>query len=186
MMKSLIVTAGLAVALAVAPATAAAQAVDATPEDAIHDARTAMEFLKSLAGDWVNANQGAEHGTTSPVASFRVIAGGSAVVETTGAGTPNEMTTVFHMDGDQLLQTHYCALQNAPVLRFEPSDVPGELNFVFNGGTNFDPDVDAHFHDGSFRIQDRDTVETSYVVHANGEPSTDGRALLKRAKPATN
>ena len=120
------------------------------------------------------------------MASFRVIAGGSAVVETTGAGTPNEMTTVFHMDGDQLLQTHYCALLNAPVLRFEPSDVPGELKFVFHGGTNFDPQVDAHFHDGSIRIHDKDTVETSYVVHANGEPSTDGRALLERAKPSTN
>jgi hypothetical protein len=180
MRKALIVTAGLAVALAAAPATAAAQAADPAPEDAIHDARTAMAFLKSLAGDWVNANQGTEHGTTSPVASFKVIAAGTAVVETTGAGTPNEMTTVFHMDGDRLLQTHYCALQNAPVLRFEPSDVPGELKFVFHGGTNFDPDVDAHFHDGSIRIQDKDTVETSFVVHANGEPSTDGRSLLER------
>ncbi len=186
MKKTLIVTASLALALAVAPAPAAAQAADAAPEAAIHDARSAMAFLKSLAGDWVNANRSAEHGTSSPVASFRVIAGGSAVVETTGAGTPNEMTTVFHMDGEQLLQTHYCALQNAPVLRFEPSDVPGELKFVFHGGTNFDPEVDAHFHDGSIRIRDKDTVETSYVVHANGEPSTDGRSLLERAKPATN
>ena len=186
MKRMLIVTAGLALALAVAPAPAAAQNDDVAPEDAIHDAGSAMEFLRSLAGDWVNATRSTEHGTSSPVASFRVIAGGSAVVETTGAGTPNEMTTVFHMDGDQLLQTHYCALQNAPVLRFEPSGVPGELKFVFHGGTNFDPQVDAHFHDGSIRIQDKDTVETSYVVHANGEPSTDGRALLKRAQPSTN
>ncbi|MCY4026464.1 MAG: hypothetical protein OXH75_09160 [Acidobacteria bacterium] len=186
MKKTLIVSAGLALALAAAPPPARAQPTDVAPEDAIHDARSAMEFLKSLAGDWVNATRSTEHGTSSPVASFRVIAGGSAVVETTGAGTPNEMTTVFHMDGDQLLQTHYCALQNAPVLRFEPSDVPGELKFVFHGGTNFDPQVDAHFHDGSIRIQDKDTVETSYVVHANGEPSTDGRALLERAKPSTN
>ena len=182
MTRALIVISSLAVALAVAPAPAAAQAADPAPQDTIHDAKTAMAFLQSLAGDWVNANQGTEHGTTSPVASFRVIAGGSAVVETTGAGTPNEMTTVFHMDGDQLLQTHYCALQNAPVLRFEPSDVPGGLQFVFHGGTNFDPDVDAHFHDGSFQVMDKDTFETGFVVHANGEPSTDGRALLTRVK----
>ena len=81
-----------------------------------------------------------------------------------------------------MLQTHYCALQNAPVLRFEPSDVPGGLQFVFHGGTNFDPDVDAHFHDGSFQVMDKDTFETGFVVHANGEPSTDGRALLTRVK----
>ena len=149
MKRMLIVTAGLAVALAVAPAPAAAQPADAAPEDTIHDARSAMAFLKSLAGDWVNASRSTEHGTSSPVATFQVIAGGSAVVETTGAGTPNEMTTVFHMDGDQLLQTHYCALQNAPVLRFEPSDVPGELKFVFHGGTNFDPGCPASTSPGA-------------------------------------
>ncbi len=186
MMRQLFVASSLAVALAVAPAAAAAQSADEAPESVIHDAKSAMAFLKSLTGDWVNASQGTEHGTTTPAASFKVAAAGSTVVETTGAGTPNEMTTVFHMDGDQLLQTHYCALQNAPVLRFEPSDTPGELNFVFHGGTNFDPEVDAHFHEGSIRIQDRDTVETGYVVYANGEMSTDGRALLKRVTPASN
>ena len=122
-----------------------------------------------------------EHGANTPVASFKVTAAGSAIVETTGEGTPNEMATIFHMDGDQLLQTHYCALMNAPVLRFEKSDKPGELKFVFHGGTNFDVAVDAHYHEGTIQIVDEDTIETSFVVFTNGEMSTDGRGVLKRA-----
>ena len=145
-----------------------------------------MEVLKTLSGDWVRETAGSEHGANTPVASFKVAAAGSAIIETTGEGTPNEMATVFHMDGDQLLQTHYCALMNAPVLRFEQSDTPGELKFVFHGGTNFDAAVDAHYHEGTLQIKDKDTIETSFVVFANGEISTDGRGVLKRAKKHSN
>ena len=144
--------------------------------------QSALEFLKTLSGDWVSENSSREHGASTPVASFKVAAAGSAVIETTGEGTPGEMATIFHMDGDQLLQTHYCALMNAPVLRFEKSDKPGELKFVFHGGTNFDAAVDAHYHEGSIQIKDKNTVETSFVVFANGELSSDGRGLLKRVK----
>ncbi len=185
MKKAILVVSSLALSLAMVPGTAAGQTADA-PETVIYDAQTAMEFLKTLSGDWINADRGREHGATTLAASFKVAAAGSAVVETTRAGTPTEMTTVFHMDGDQLLQTHYCALMNAPVLRFEKSDKPGELKFVFHGGTNFDPAVDAHFHRGSFQIKDKDTVESSFVVYANGEMSSDGRSVLKRAKGDSN
>ena len=175
----------MALALAVTPGPAAGQSADA-PETIIYDAQSAMEVLKTLSGDWVRETTGSEHGANTPVASFKVAAAGSAIIETTGEGTPNEMATIFHMDGDQLLQTHYCALMNAPVLWFEQSDTPGELKFVFHGGTNFDAAVDAHYHEGTLQIKDKDTIETSFVVFANGEISTDGRGVLKRAKKHSN
>ena len=175
----------LALAVAVTPSTAAAQSADA-PEAIIYDAQSAMEVLTSLEGDWVREDAGTEHGANTPVASYKVTAAGSAIVQTSGAGTPSEMATIFHMDGDQLLQTHYCALMNAPVLRFEPSDTPGELKFVFHGGTNFDAAVDAHYHEGTIWIKDKDTIDASFVVFTNGEMSTDGRGVLKRAKTSSN
>ena len=185
MKKTILALSCMALALAVTPGTAAGQSADA-PETIIYDAQSAMEILKTLSGDWVRETTGSEHGANTPVASFNVTAAGSAIIKTTGEGTPNEMATIFHMDGDQLLQTHYCALMNAPVLRFEQSDRPGELKFVFHGGTNFDVAVDAHFHEGTLQIKDKDTIETSFVVFANGEISTDGRSVLKRAKMHSN
>ena len=174
-----------ALVLAATSGTAVGQSADA-PEAVIYDAQSAMEVLKTLSGDWVRETTGSEHGTNTPVATFELTAAGSAIVETTGEGTPMEMATIFHMDGDQLLQTHYCALMNAPVLRFVPSETPGELKFVFHGGTNFDPDVDAHYHEGTIQIKDRDTMEASFVVFANGKMSTDGRGVLKRSKMSSN
>ena len=185
MKQTMLTLSCLALAVAVIPSTAAAQSADA-PEAIIYDAQSAMEILKSLEGDWVREDTGNEHGANTPVASYKVTAAGSAIVQTSGAGTPNEMATIFHMDGDQLLQTHYCALMNAPVLRFEPSDTPGELKFVFHGGTNFDAAVDAHYHEGTIWIKDEDTIDASFVVFTNGEMSTDGRSVLKRAKTSSN
>lgn len=170
---------------AATPGTVAGQSADA-PETIIYDAESAMEVLKTLSGDWVSETSASGHGAYTPVASFKVAAAGTAIIETTGADTPNEMATIFHMDGDQLLQTHYCALMNAPVLRFVQTEKPGELKFVFHGGTNFDVAVDAHFHEGTVQIKDKDTIETSFVVFANGEKSTDGRSVLKRMKKHSN
>jgi hypothetical protein len=144
-----------------------------------------MAFLTSTSGDWESVSAQHEHGGSAPggsrgIVSVRTKAAGSAVVHTYAQGTPGEMETVFHMDGDRLLLTHYCALQNAPVLRFEKSDKPGELKFVFYGGTNFDPGVDAHLHESTFQIKDKDTVVQSSTVYANGKPSPELVAVLHR------
>jgi hypothetical protein len=149
-----------------------------------------MEFFKGLTGDWQSVAAGHEHGSATAAngttRSFRTKANGSAVVETIGAGTKNEMETILHMDGDKLLLTHYCALQNAPVLRFEKSNKPGEIKFVFDGGTNFDPKVDAHFHEGTFQVKDKDTIEQSTTVFTNGKASPESHSVLKRKQTSSS
>jgi hypothetical protein len=158
------------------------------PEAIVYDAASAMAFLTTTSGEWMPATGGQrEHGgAAAPAGSARNIvavktkAAGSAVVHTYAAGTPGEMESVFHMDGDDLLLTHYCALQNAPVLKFQKSDKPGELKFVFQGGTNFDPKIDAHLHESTFVIKDKDTIEQRSTVFANGKPSPELKGVLHR------
>ncbi len=161
------------------------KAVAGAPETIVYDAATAMAFLTSTSGEWESASAQHAHGGVAPggsrgIVSVKTKAAGSAVVHTYAAGTPGEMETIFHMDGDQLLLTHYCALQNAPVLRFEKSNKPGELKFVFYGGTNFDPKVDAHLHESTFQIKDAGTVEQNSTVFANGKATPELHAILHR------
>lgn len=188
MKRAIIAGSGAALVLALVAAPAAAQtrtASSVAPEAVVYDAASAMAFLKTLTGDWQagardHHSTGAQASSNASGLTFRTKAAGSAVVQTTGVGTRNEMETVFHMDGDKLLLTHYCALQNAPVLRFQKSDKPGEIKFVFEGGTNFDPSVDAHFHEGTFQVINKDTVEQNFTVFSNGKPSPEGKAVLHR------
>jgi hypothetical protein len=91
------------------------------PAAVVYDANTAFEFLKTLGGEWQRSG-GHDHGAGSQATTIKVSAAGSAVVETIFPGQPSEMITVYHRNGSDLLLTHYCALVNAPVLKFVPSD----------------------------------------------------------------
>jgi hypothetical protein len=163
------------------------KAAAGAPETIVYDAASAMAFLKTTGGDWRPAS-GSQHehsaATAAPrpgtAVSVKTKAAGSAVVHTYREGTPGEMETVFHMDGDKLLLTHYCALQNAPVLQFVKSNKPGELKFVFKGGTNFDPGVDAHLHESTFQIIDKNTIEQRSTVFTNGKADPELKSVLRR------
>jgi len=155
----------------------------ASPDKVVYDANSAFEFLKTLSGNWQRSGGDHDHGGASHDVIFKNTAAGSSVMETMFPGEDMEMISVYHMDGKDLLLTHYCALQNAPILKFEKSDKPGEIKFVFHGGTNFDPKVDAHVHEGVMKIKDANTIESSFVSYANGKPDQKPSGVLKR-KPA--
>ena len=176
---------GLAVSINAQSSKGQPKAAAGSPETVVYDAASAMAFLTTTSGDWVSGSAQHEHGGAAPagnrgVVSVKTKAAGSAVVHTYAQGTPGEMETVFHMDGDQLLLTHYCALQNAPVLKFVKSNKPGELKFEFLGGTNFDPAIDAHLHESTFVIKDKDTIEQNSTVFAGGKANPELKAVLHR------
>jgi hypothetical protein len=151
-----------------------------SPESVVYDASSAFEFLKTLAGTWERSGHGHEHGGKSKLNTFRVSSGGSSVVETIFPGEDDEMITVYHMNGPDLLLTHYCSLQNAPVMKFVKSDQPGEIKFAFEGGTNFDPKSDMHVHAGTYRVKDANTIEADFVVFNDGKENAKMTSLLKR------
>ena len=148
--------------------------------------RRPSDFLKTLTGltgEWDRSGDAHDHGGDAHSVAFRPTAAGSAVMETMFEGEPMEMISVYHMDGDNLLLTHYCALQNAPIMKFVKSDKPGEIKFAFHGGTNFDPASDAHVHEGVMQIKDANTVDSSFVGYSGGKPGERPHGILKR-KPA--
>jgi hypothetical protein len=191
MRRMMVLAASLALVLGVSGSTAAQsakgqpKAAAGSPEAVVYDAASAMAFLTTTSGDWMAGGGQHEHGGAAAagnrgLVSVKTKAAGSAVVHTYAQGTPGEMETVFHMDGDQLLLTHYCALQNAPVLKFVKTNKPGELKFEFLGGTNFDPKVDAHLHESTFQIKDKDTIEQNSTVFANGKANPELKSVLHR------
>src|SRR6184192_1200881 len=89
MLAALVLSAGIARAAA----PAGAPAVPAKPTSA------ALERFKTLAGDWVAAEDGDMVKKGDLVARYAVTASGSAVVETVFPGSEHEMVTVYHADG---------------------------------------------------------------------------------------
>jgi hypothetical protein len=100
------------------------------------DAQKAFEKMKTLAGSW----QGTVMGMSIDV-TIRVASSGTAILhEATGDGKrpPNHEITMFYVDGDRFLATHYCDGGNRP--RFEGKLSPDGNTIEFNfldvaGGT---------------------------------------------------
>jgi hypothetical protein len=138
------------------------------------DAKTAFARLKAMAGTWKTKIEGphaAKDKHADPVTvNFKVTGAGSAVVETQFPGTGHEMTSVYHLDGEDLRMTHYCAIGNQPHVKLDRAHSrPDHLIFVFDGGTNFDPKKDMHIHGLSMTFQKDGQVTSDWEGYMGGK-----------------
>ena len=76
----------------------------------------------------------------------------------------DEMVTMFHMDGSDLMATHYCAAHNQPRMVLAAGGDANKLVFRFKDGTNIAPDA-GHMHSITFIMEspDRHSEDWSYV-----------------------
>lgn len=140
--------------------------------------RAGLDRLKKLAGEWVKADaQGKPTGQL--VSVFKITAAGSAVQETIFPGTPHEMVTLYHLDGPDLVLTHYCSAGNQPRMKADPKGPPDQLRFRFTGGSNLDAAKDMHMHEGSITFLDEDHIEWSWLGYQNGKPAEEHKVTLK-------
>jgi hypothetical protein len=137
-----------------------------------------LERLKKLAGTWVAADKDGKP-TDQVVSVIKVTAGGSAVQETLFPGQPQEMLSVYHQDGADLIMTHYCMLGNQPRMKADPKSPKNQIRFQFAGGTNFDPAKDMHMHEGTLTFIDDDHIEFGGAAWVNGKPAEDHCVTMK-------
>ena len=159
----------LVVASLVSPARCVAEGVDAA---------AVFDQLKSLAGTWMGTPKAEGHEAESEAAQnmggtvheIKVSAAGTVVMETMGPGTEHEMINMYHLDGDDLVLTHYCAGGNQPTMRLDLAhSTPSDLIFNFTGGTNLDPAVDNHIHAARIKMVDGGHMESTWTAFGNGE-----------------
>jgi len=128
-----------------------------------------LEKLKKLAGTWVEADKDGKP-TDKVVSVVKVTAAGSTVQETLFPGQPMEMLSIYHLDGAELVMTHYCALGNQPRMKADPKAPANQIRWLFAGGTNLDPAKDKHMHEGTITLSDDDHIEWSGVAWEGGKP----------------
>ena len=113
----------------------------------------AFEKMKTLAGTWLAASEDGKP-TDQVMSIIKVTAGGSAVHETLSPGQPQEMVSIYTVDGPDLVLTHYCVLGNQPRLKADPKSPANQIHFQFAGGSNLDPTKDKHMHSATLTIVD--------------------------------
>jgi hypothetical protein len=156
----------------------AAIAAAAPPADSTTDAAAAFARLKTLAGDWeATTSMGKAH------VKYEVISGGNTVAEHEFIGNEGEMLTVYYLDGNRLLLTHYCSAGNQPRMQataFDPQT--GELRFQFLDATNLAGPGAGHMHNVTLHFVDKDHLSAEWQFFENGQQKLSEKAQYTRTR----
>jgi hypothetical protein len=148
------------VAVVAAPAWAAEKATSVSAQR--------FEALKGLAGDWVGLDKDGKP-TDKVVSSIRVTSGGHTVQETLFPGSDHEMVTMYHLDGDDLVLTHYCFLGNQPRLRAEPGKDVNKIVFTFVSASNLKSNEDHHINGATLTLEGKDHFKAVWCSCKDGK-----------------
>ena len=137
------------------------------------DAHKSFDLLKGLEGNWAGKNQ---QGQAIEV-TFRMTAGGSALMSEIHGHGPENMITMFHMDGDRLLMTHYCGAGNQPRMKVISADAKS-VSFEFFDGTNIGPG-DGHMQHVTFTEPDADHHVEEWIFADHGKEMKEVFTLVR-------
>ena len=146
-------------------ALATLQAASSTSNDQT-DARAAFARLKTLVGQWkANTPQGEARVT------YELTGGGTVLVERDTAENMPGMMTMYHLDGNRLLLTHYCMAGNQPRMQARSFDAEtGEVQFQFLDATNLASPNAGHMHNARLRLNDNNHFDAEWQFYENGAP----------------
>lgn len=137
-------------------------------------AEQSFEQLKSLAGTWETKGP---DGKMVQV-DYRVTANGSALMSEIKG--PEDMISMFHVDGDRLLITHYCAAGNQP--RMVASSSPDGKTFTFDylDATNLATPDTGHMARLVISMTDADHHTEEWVYTDHGKETKEVFQLSRK------
>jgi hypothetical protein len=136
----------------------------ATAALAQSDAQKSFNKLKVLTGTWEGKSA---EGKPLQV-TFRDTAGGSALLSEIHGEGPENMISMFHLDGpNKLLLNHYCGAGNQPRMQASASPDGKTLTFDFLDATNLASPEAGHMHRLVIAMPDANhhTEEWTFVDH---------------------
>jgi len=149
------------------------------------DAAAAFARLKALEGTWEAAVVNGHKATTV----FELTAGGSVLLERySNPALPGggQMVSAYHLDGPNLILTHYCIAKNQPTLKAERFDAAtSEIQFEFLRGSNLPDDNAGHMRRALYRIDDAHHFTTAWEFFKDGKKTmTELETFTRVGTPA--
>jgi hypothetical protein len=126
----------------------------------------ALTPLKQLVGEW----KGADADGRAYKVVYHLTSGGTSLTETLTPPDSPPMTTIYYTDGDQLMLTHYCSLNNQPRMRANGGKEGDKvLAFAFLDATNLKSPSDPHMHQLTIEMKDHDHFTQTWVLSKAGK-----------------
>jgi len=129
-------------------------------------AQKAFDSMKALEGTWVGKSAS---GATAEV-TYRVMSGGTALMADQKFGD-EAMTSMFYVQGDTLLMTHYCPSNNQPRMKATVSPDGKTVLFDFVDATNLPGPQAGHMHRALYVFADADRYSEDWTWKQEGKDS---------------
>jgi hypothetical protein len=158
----------------------AAQPALAGKDDHHHAVTMPKEFetLKQLVGTWEGKSDMGK-GEQDMSVVYELTSGGTAIVETLMKGTPHEMVSVYHKEGDSLGMTHYCSMGNQPHMKLKQAD-DQHLVFEMTETQGIASPDESHMHALTLTLKDKNTLQHDWVNYDKGKAAQTATFLLHR------
>jgi hypothetical protein len=137
------------------------------------NAKTSFESLKALTGEWESKDPSGKQQTIT----WKIVSGGSVLMESM---QEDSMVTMYHVDNNRLMLTHYCAAQNQPRMAARVSDDGKTFTFDFIDGTNITSPDAGHMRKMVLTIQDKDHFTEQWFFAQKGKDADHGVFQLTR------
>jgi hypothetical protein len=126
-----------------------------------------FDKLKALVGVW----QGTTKDGKPVQVSYKLVSAGTSLMETLDMGEQKEnMITMYHLDGDNILMTHYCSMGNEPRMRASASfGRDNTITFKFVDVANLAAADAPHMHGLVFTLKDKDHIAQQWTMRAKGK-----------------
>jgi hypothetical protein len=140
-----------------------------------------FDTIKSLVGDWQGTYQWKGRSANGKMdAKYYLTGNGSAVVEDLIQQGKIVMTSVYHLDANDVRVTHYCAAGNQPRFKAEAfDDQNSAVTFQFVDVTNLTKPDDAHVTAITLRFQEKGKLSIIFTFTASGKESIEQIDLVR-------
>ena len=129
------------------------------------NATQAFDKLKTLAGQWE-----ADSDKGKVTSSIELVSNGTALLEKINVPGDGEMVTVYYVEGNRLVLTHYCSAGNQPHMQasaYDPNS--GQIRFDFASATNLSSSADAHMHTATIKVLGPDSFSADWTLYKDGK-----------------
>jgi len=126
----------------------------------------AFDQLKSLAGEWEGTKtQGFKVSLT-----YQVVSNGSVLMERLKSADESEMITMYSLDGDHIVVTHYCSMGNQPTMQTPAATAAtGKYDFSFVRVSGTKTPDEGHMVALSVTMPDKDNLTQVWTFDDHGK-----------------
>lgn len=135
-----------------------------------------LDHLKALEGDW---NGKFADGNEIKV-TYTTISGGNAVMETFRLPDGTDMRSIYHMNGEKLMMTHYCESGNQPRLESASPADGNDVTLNFLDITNLgEPKMVSYLYRVTLHFGDKDQLSQDITWLIQGKESSNKLTLTR-------